>query len=82
MPELTNTPASFDSPLPTSEQLEQDFDQVREKLNKNIQANIKILEEFDEKYETNLGQWYDNATDSLAENLQDEYQDEDIRYAD
>ena len=82
MPELTNTPASFDSPLPTSEQLEQDFDQVREKLNKNIQANIKILEEFDEKYETNLGQWYDNATDTLAENLQDEYQDEDIRYAD
>ena len=80
MPELIKTPASFE--LPTSEQLEQDFDQVREKLNKNIQANIKILEEFDEKYETNLGQWYDNATDSLAENLQDEYCDEDIRYAD
>ncbi len=80
MPELTKTPSSFN--LPKVEVLEQDFDQVREKLNKNIQANIKILEEFDEKYETNLGQWYDNATDTLAENLQDEYQDEDIRYAD
>ena len=53
-----------------------DWDETRAKINKNHTKNIKILEKFDNKNDTNLGQWYDNELDALADNLNEEYHDE------
>ena len=53
-----------------------DWDETRAKINKNHTKNIRILEKFDNKNDTNLGQWYDNELDALADNLNEEYHDE------
>ena len=56
------------------DQCEKDWDETRAKINESHAKNIKLLKKFDEQYDTNLGQWYDNETDTLDENLDDEYQ--------
>ena len=60
----------------TQDQCEKDWDEAREQVRKNNAKNIKILKKFDDKYDTNLGQWYDNESDTLDENLDEEYQEE------
>jgi hypothetical protein len=62
----------------TQDQCEKDWDETRAKVRENIAKNIKILKKFDDKYDTNLGQWYDNETDALDENLDEEWQEEDF----
>ena len=62
----------------TQDQYEKDWDETRAKINKSHARNIKLLEKFDDKYDTNLGQWYDNETDALDENLDEEWQEEDF----
>ena len=63
----------------TQDQCEKDWDETRAKVRENIAKNVKILEKFDDKYDTNLGQWYDNESDMLDDNLDEEYQMEDVR---
>ena len=63
----------------TQDQCEKDWDETRAKVRENIAKNIKILKKFDDKYDTNLGQWYDNESDMLDDNLDEEYQMEDVR---
>ena len=63
----------------TQDQCEKDWDETKAKVRENIAKNIKILEKFDDKYDTNLGQWYDNESDMLDDNLDEEYQMEDVR---
>ena len=65
--------------LLTQDQCEKDWDETRAKVRENIAKNVKILEKFDDKYDTNLGQWYDNESDMLDDNLDEEYQMEDVR---
>ena len=60
----------------TQDQCEKDWDEAREQVRKNNAKNIKILKKFDDKYDTNLGQWYDNESDTLDDNLDEEYQSE------
>ena len=60
----------------TQDQCDKDWDETRAKVRENIAKNVKILKKFDDKYDTNLGQWYDNESDTLDENLDDEYQNE------
>ena len=60
----------------TQDQCEKDWDEARKQIRKNTAENIKILKKFDDKYDTNLGQWYDNESDTLDENLDEEYQSE------
>ena len=60
----------------TQDQYEKDWDEAREQVRKNNAKNIKILKKFDDKYDTNLGQWYDNESDTLDDNLDEEYQEE------
>ena len=60
----------------TQDQCEKDWDETRAKVRENIAKNVKILKKFDDKYDTNLGQWYDNESDTLDENLDEEYQSE------
>ena len=60
----------------TQYQCEKDMDEASEQDRKNNDKNIKILKKFDDKYDTNLGQWYDNESDTLDENLDEEYQEE------
>ena len=62
----------------TQDQCDKDWDETREQVRKNTAENIKILKKFDDKYDTNLGQWYDNESDALDDNLNDEYQSETI----
>ena len=47
----------------TQDQCEKDWDETRAKVRENIAKNVKILKKFDDKYDTNLGQWYDNESD-------------------
>ena len=58
------------------DQCEKDWDETRAKVRENIAKNVKILKKFDDKYDTNLGQWYDNESDTLDDNLDEEYQSE------
>ena len=60
----------------TQDQCEKDWDEAREQVRKNNVENVKILKKFDDKYDTNLGQWYDNESNTLDENLDEEYQEE------
>ena len=60
----------------TQDQCEKDWNEAREQVRKNNVENVKILKKFDDKYDTNLGQWYDNESDTLDENLDEEYQEE------
>ena len=60
----------------TQDQCEKDWDETRFKVRENIAKNVKILKKFDDKYDTNLGQWYDNESDTLDDNLDEEYQEE------
>ena len=53
-----------------------DWDETRAKINKNHTKNIKILEKFDNKNDTNLGQWYNNELGALVNNLNEEYHNE------
>ena len=60
----------------TQDQYEKDWDETRAKINKNHTKNIKILEKFDNKNDTNLGQWYNNELGALVNNLNEEYHNE------
>ena len=58
--------------------LEKDYDLMRDKVDKLLEKVQKLVDDFDEKYDTNLSNDLHLQLDALADLIEDNYVDSDV----
>ena len=59
-------------------QIEKDYDLMRDKVDKLLEKVQKLVDDFDEKYDTNLSNDLHLQLDALADLIEDNYVDSDV----